>query len=143
MRGIPYVDLDFCKFSDWGYQKPTRFWRRPNLGKLAHVRCPCRKWRNVVVDPDGNGFHHHKEILGGNAMRFNTEKKGGIPAAVVDFLLQASEFASKNRGRRTWMKGYKMHPEMRNKAPKNLGVDKEHICVDLFASTLDTQEENL
>ena len=26
MAGIPHVDVDYCQFSRWGYQKPTRIW---------------------------------------------------------------------------------------------------------------------
>ena len=26
MQGIPYVDVDYCRFVDWWYQKPTRIW---------------------------------------------------------------------------------------------------------------------
>lgn len=26
MLGIPFVDYDYCRFSDWGYRKRTRFW---------------------------------------------------------------------------------------------------------------------
>ena len=40
MMNIPFVDIDYCQFSDWGYQKPTRFWGSPNLGRLAHKKMP-------------------------------------------------------------------------------------------------------
>jgi site-specific DNA-cytosine methylase len=26
MEGIPFVDIDYCQFADWGYRKRTRFW---------------------------------------------------------------------------------------------------------------------
>ncbi len=26
MQNIPYIDVDYCQFSDWGYRKPTRIW---------------------------------------------------------------------------------------------------------------------
>ena len=26
MEGIPYADVDYCQYSDWGYKKPTRIW---------------------------------------------------------------------------------------------------------------------
>ena len=49
-RGIldpyPYIDLDYCQFSDWGYQKPTRIWGDDGTisyfqGKLCDGRtCP-------------------------------------------------------------------------------------------------------
>ena len=31
MEGIPYVDVDYCQFSLWGYQKPTRIWGGPDI----------------------------------------------------------------------------------------------------------------
>ena len=39
MQGIPYVDLDYCMFSTWGYQKPTRIWGSPALKNVSHVEC--------------------------------------------------------------------------------------------------------
>ena len=90
MKNIPFVDIDYCQFSDWGYQKPTRFWGSPHLGKLPHVKCPGRACKIFVGTI--NGFHH-KEKLGGNAMHFNTTLKGRIPPRVVDYLLREGEFA--------------------------------------------------
>ena len=26
MEGIPFIDVDYCQFSDWGYCKPNRVW---------------------------------------------------------------------------------------------------------------------
>ena len=26
MEGIPFIDVDYCQFSNWGYCKPTRVW---------------------------------------------------------------------------------------------------------------------
>ena len=34
MRGIPYIDVDYCKFENWGYKKPTRIWVCEQLAKL-------------------------------------------------------------------------------------------------------------
>ena len=31
MAALPYVDADYCQYSDWGYQKPTRFWGSEDL----------------------------------------------------------------------------------------------------------------
>ena len=39
MNGRPYVDVDFCMFTDWGYQNPTRLWGSPALGNLSHRTC--------------------------------------------------------------------------------------------------------
>jgi len=34
---IPFYDVDYCKFSDWGYKKTTRFWS--NIEGLKFNRC--------------------------------------------------------------------------------------------------------
>ena len=26
VKGLPFYDVDYCMYSDWGYQKPTRIW---------------------------------------------------------------------------------------------------------------------
>ena len=42
VRGLRYVDADYCMYSDWGYRKRTRFWTniRPLPGlRLCDGRC--------------------------------------------------------------------------------------------------------
>lgn len=34
---VPYYDVDYCKYSDWGYKKTTRFWT--NIEGLNFDRC--------------------------------------------------------------------------------------------------------
>ena len=44
MEGLPWVDLDYCSYSDWGYRKRTRLWTNSGLvGKLCLGKglCPC------------------------------------------------------------------------------------------------------
>ena len=44
MEGLPWVDLDYCSYSDWGYRKRTRFWTNSGfIGKLCLGKghCPC------------------------------------------------------------------------------------------------------
>ena len=31
MADIPYVDVDYCQYANWEYQKPTRIWGSPNV----------------------------------------------------------------------------------------------------------------
>ena len=140
VKSLPFVDIDYCQFSDWGYQKPTRFWGSPNLGLLAHVRCPGKKCLNMVVDENGM---HHRERLGGNAIKFNTAMKGRVPSKVVDYLLQEGEYApsGKKKGVKSYrFKGYKVDPKIREKLISVLGVEREKVLVDLFASPSDAQE---
>jgi hypothetical protein len=35
MQGIPFADADYCQYTDWGYQKPTRFWGSPDVAQLT------------------------------------------------------------------------------------------------------------
>lgn len=141
MRNLPFVDLDYCQFSDWGYRKPTRFWGSPKIGKLPPVRCAGKKCPNVVVTDDG---YRHKEILGGDRMRFGAVQKGRIPPKVVDYLLQQGEYANlktKSRARVQTEKGYKVCPKLRQEILGKLGIKKTDVEVDLFASHLDAQEK--
>ena len=48
VRDIPFVDIYYCQFSTWGYQKPTRFWGSPHLGELPHKNVPGK---DVKVSP--------------------------------------------------------------------------------------------
>jgi len=57
MQDIPYVDIDYCQFCDWGYQKPTRFWGSPEIGRLAPVKCNGRDCVNPVTRNSGNIGH--------------------------------------------------------------------------------------
>ena len=37
MQGLPYCDIDYCCYCDWGYRKRTRLWN--NIGFVGD-RCP-------------------------------------------------------------------------------------------------------
>lgn len=40
MIGLPFVDVDYCMYSDWGYKKRTRIWTAVEYdGKLCNKRC--------------------------------------------------------------------------------------------------------
>ena len=85
MQGLPFVDLDYCQFSEWGYQKPTRFWGSPQLGRLHNVLCDFQNCINIIEDD--NGHWHHRERLGGYKMVYSTKDKGRVPSSAVDYLL--------------------------------------------------------
>ena len=41
MLGLPYIDMDYCQFSDWGYKKHTRFWTcEDKASVLCNPQCP-------------------------------------------------------------------------------------------------------
>ena len=87
---------------------------------------------------------HHKEKLGSNAIKFNTTLKGRIPLKVVDYLLREGEYAPskvKNGVKSYRFRGYKMDPTVREKIIGELGVPRDRVKVDLFASQNDAQED--
>ena len=43
MKGFPYVDVDYCCFSNVGYRKPTRIWGSRYLGLLENTICDPKK----------------------------------------------------------------------------------------------------
>ena len=88
-RGIldkyPYVDIDYCQVSDWGYHKPTRFWGTPNVVGRPNLRCDFQTCPHLIVGP--TGFKRHRHRLGGLKMKFSTRMKGRIPERAVEYLL--------------------------------------------------------
>jgi site-specific DNA-cytosine methylase len=39
VQNLNFIDVDYCQFSDWGYQKPTRIWGSQNLLSLKDKLC--------------------------------------------------------------------------------------------------------
>ena len=94
MRDIPYIDVDYCQFSDWGYQKPTRIWGSPMLkkleSKLCDGWCPNMEWMQSVMGPK----RVHRSKLGCTAdpgkIKPSPIEAGRVPAALIDYLLSAT-----------------------------------------------------
>jgi len=84
MEGIPFVDVDYCQFSQWGYQKPTRIWGDPSISDLTSKICDGETCINLVDRP--NGRKGHREILGGNQMRATRNDKYRIPEDLLKYL---------------------------------------------------------
>ena len=89
MQGIPFVDLDYCQFIDWGYQKPTRIWGSADVQCLPPRKCNPKVCPFVVTRPDGT--HGHYAHLGANHMLASPQEKGRVPAGLVRYLLGVPE----------------------------------------------------
>jgi hypothetical protein len=37
MKDIPFYDVDYCMYSDWGYKKRTRIWTNKTDFKIYYV----------------------------------------------------------------------------------------------------------
>jgi site-specific DNA-cytosine methylase len=77
IQNIPFINVDYCQFSNWGYQKPTRIWGSENLRNLSDKICDGKSCSNLI---SGNGvMRRNKEQLGGYGMKFSTYHKWTVP----------------------------------------------------------------
>jgi site-specific DNA-cytosine methylase len=55
MMGIPFVDVDYCMYSDWGYKKKTRIWTAVDYeGKLCNKKCG-----NIINGVHASAIQHY------------------------------------------------------------------------------------
>ena len=98
VKGLDFVDLDYCQFSNWGYRKETRFWCCPELATLKPKTCNRQTCSNCVPGP--NGRMVHRQRLGPLKVGFSTNHKGQIPADVVIYLMSAAPKSVFSKGGR-------------------------------------------
>ena len=85
LQKYPFVDVDYCQFSHWGYQKPTRIWGSNHLREINSVTCDFKTCTNLVQRrSEKPGSHRLK--LGGYNMKPSTKQKGRIPKLLVEYL---------------------------------------------------------
>ena len=86
---IPFYDVDYCKYTDWGYRKRTRIWYGGDFTPDFTPRV-CRKDCGYVENN-----RHIKDVTGSAKGRNNTGQGGGnnraprykIPSVLVTELL--------------------------------------------------------
>ena len=57
---LPFYDIDYCKYSDWGYKKKTRFWT--NIEGFIPMICK-NDCENMITVPTLEGDKHPKGTL--------------------------------------------------------------------------------
>ena len=92
MKDLPWVDVDYCQFAEWGYQKPTRIWGGEHVKCLEPRLCDLSTCPNVVVRPSGK--KGHREPLGGNHMTVTRKEKYRVPAPLIWYLMSEPEDAA-------------------------------------------------
>ena len=80
MKDYPWVDVDYCQFSEWGYQKPTTIWG--TVRHLKNVTCDGKTCRHLIL-----GTQRHQVSLGGASKRLDRNEEYCIPSALVEYLL--------------------------------------------------------
>ena len=48
LKDVPCVDVDYCQFSDWGYQKPTRIWGGEHIWDVESQVCDRKTCPNLM-----------------------------------------------------------------------------------------------
>ena len=88
LDGVTYVDVDYCQFCDWGYQKPTRIWGPKFLENLRPKVCDWRACPNLVRR--SNGYLGHRRTLGATprdgAPRIPLDDQYRIPRGVISYI---------------------------------------------------------
>ena len=105
LDNYPYVDIDYCQFSDWGYNKPTRFWGSSNVVDKPHKVCDFATCPNLIDGPSSRKRHRHR--LGGLKVKFSARQKGKIPENVVEYLLIGTHKKQKSPAQTTKKVGSK------------------------------------
>lgn len=74
----PYYDVDYCKYSDWGYRKRTRIW----TNKIGYNNLLCT---NDCDNMDGNKHKYHVSTIKGGV-----KNKYRVPPALIEGLIKVT-----------------------------------------------------
>jgi hypothetical protein len=93
MQPYGYVDVHYCQFCDWGYQKPTRVWGPLYFQKLKSRTCDGPTCPNLIVRSTKRTGHWR--ILGASpqdgAPRVPLDDKYRILEGVLSYVMGWSE----------------------------------------------------
>ena len=73
MKELPYYDVDYCKYSDWGYRKRTRIWT--NKKDFNNLMCNCDCGYTIG--------RKHINHVGGYGKSFTKLEKYRIPEKLI------------------------------------------------------------
>ena len=86
MQDIPYTDGDYCQYSNWGYQKPTRFWGSPEIADLKLRLCDGIHCPNLLGALNTRGTRKHRITLSSKHQNLPVRLKYRIPPRLVEEL---------------------------------------------------------
>ena len=85
MEHIPYFDVDYCRFSDWGYRKRTRIWSNLEYGNVL-----CKGvglCSNMIGRRHKNSCGNHSGHYTNNIVK--KYEKYRIPPMLIETLLSS------------------------------------------------------
>ena len=74
----PYYDVDYCKYSDWGYKKPTRVW--------TTLKGNAKQCERDCVNMNGKKHRIDISCVGGGSNRLMRYR---IPPQLIEELFQS------------------------------------------------------
>lgn len=75
---LPFYDIDYCKYSDWGYRKRTRIWTNLKNFNAKLCKKDCDNFKNG----------RHNVQIGVKTYGVNTEGKYRIPPLLIEELFE-------------------------------------------------------
>ncbi len=122
-----FVDVDYCQFGDWGYQKPTRVWGSAQLGRLAPRLC------NPQCPNKNPHTGRHFQQLGGYGPQLTAWEKGRMPSKLVEYLLSSAPEIGPPRSRSVVWKKEPTRTCQDNKSSPPLQKWVREVVVPLYA----------
>ena len=86
LKELPFYDVDYCKYSDWGYRKRTRIWTNKENFVPKICRKDCDNMFNATLHKNNLGNTKRNKITSGNCG--DIKKRYRIPSALINELLE-------------------------------------------------------
>jgi site-specific DNA-cytosine methylase len=84
MRGIPFIDVDYCRFSDWGYRKRTRIWTGVDKESVLCDKATCMYIENGRhINAVGNSTYTEHRTTGVQRIL----SRYAIPPMLIQYLM--------------------------------------------------------
>lgn len=80
VAGLPFYDVDYCMYSDWGYKKRTRIWtnKKDFDNKLCDKKCG-----NIINGKHKNNIGNTKQRQNTNGKSFKLHERYRIPPDLI------------------------------------------------------------
>jgi len=89
MLGIPFIDVDYCRFSDWGYKKRTRIWTTASVeDQLCYGANTCKNMIGKAHKKAIGNHRHAREFWAVKGQRL--QQRYSIPALLIEYLFNGA-----------------------------------------------------
>ncbi len=92
MLGLPFTDVDYCCYSDWGYKKPTRIWTLVDYeGKKCKGKGVCPNMKNshhVATCQTGTSYRNGEKL---KYCKKSSHETYRVPERLIQELFQANQ----------------------------------------------------